>query len=329
VRLTEQIAIPVVEAEDLFDDFPTNTRCSSATSTPARAASRAPTSWSTSAPRCRRRRRSSRRVPRSSTSGIDPDVIGRVVPTDVGMVADVKEAAIDLHDAIASMADVEPARQDPRARFPAVKAFSARVAPRRRGDARPLEPGAAQLGARDRRARALLDKDAILVPELAQNTWSNQPWRWEAQFTFAPGDKSKIGRTTGSALGWASARRSASSSRVADRQVVALQGDGGFMFAQAESLWTMARYEVPLIVVILNNRSYNGPAQQDPDDRWPAGAGRQGHDLLSRQPRRRLRQGRGRLRRARRDRRQARTGRARHSSRVQARARGVHISSTP
>jgi thiamine pyrophosphate-dependent acetolactate synthase large subunit-like protein len=29
-----------------------------------------------------------------------------------------------------------------------------------------------------------------------------------------------------------------------DRQVVALQGDGGFMFAQAESLWTMARYEI-------------------------------------------------------------------------------------
>ena len=31
------------------------------------------------------------------------------------------------------------------------------------------------------------------------------------------------------------------------------------MFAQAESLWTMARYEVPVIVVIFNNRSYNGP----------------------------------------------------------------------
>jgi thiamine pyrophosphate-dependent acetolactate synthase large subunit-like protein len=44
-----------------------------------------------------------------------------------------------------------------------------------------------------------------------------------------------------------------------NRQVVALQGDGGFMFAQAETLWTMARYEVPVIVVIFNNRSYNGP----------------------------------------------------------------------
>ena len=31
------------------------------------------------------------------------------------------------------------------------------------------------------------------------------------------------------------------------------------MFAQVESLWTMARYEVPIIVVIFNNRSYNGP----------------------------------------------------------------------
>jgi hypothetical protein len=55
-----------------------------------------------------------------------------------------------------------------------------------------------------------------------------------------------------------------------DRQVVALQGDGGFMFAQAESLWTMARYEVPIIVVVFDNRSYNGPRNKS----WAQG-GRQ------------------------------------------------------
>ena len=65
--------------------------------------------------------------------------------------------------------------------------------------------------------------------------------------------------TTGSALGWGVGAAIGVKLAQPDRQVVALQGDGGFMFAQAESLWTMARYEVPVIVVIFNNRSYNGP----------------------------------------------------------------------
>ena len=42
-----------------------------------------------------------------------------------------------------------------------------------------------------------------------------------------------------------------------DRQVVALQGDGGFLFNQSETLWSIARYEAPMLIVIMNNRSYN------------------------------------------------------------------------
>ena len=36
-----------------------------------------------------------------------------------------------------------------------------------------------------------------------------------------------------------------------------LQGDGGFLFGQTEALWTMSRYDIPIIVVIFNNRCYN------------------------------------------------------------------------
>ena len=42
-----------------------------------------------------------------------------------------------------------------------------------------------------------------------------------------------------------------------DRQVVALQGDGGFLFNQSETLWSIARYEAPMLIVIMNNHSYN------------------------------------------------------------------------
>src|SRR5205085_5050850 len=43
-----------------------------------------------------------------------------------------------------------------------------------------------------------------------------------------------------------------------DRQVICMQGDGGFLFGgQPMALWTMSRYEIPVITVIYNNRSYN------------------------------------------------------------------------
>jgi thiamine pyrophosphate-dependent acetolactate synthase large subunit-like protein len=42
-----------------------------------------------------------------------------------------------------------------------------------------------------------------------------------------------------------------------DRQVVALQGDGGFLFNHSETLWSIARYEAPMLIVIMNNHTYN------------------------------------------------------------------------
>jgi acetolactate synthase-1/2/3 large subunit len=99
-----------------------------------------------------------------------------------------------------------------------------------------------------------------VVPELAAMSWLGRPENAAlAQITFAPDGRTRIGRTTGSALGWGVAAATGVKLGQPDRQVVALQGDGGFLFGQAESLWTMARHEVPVIVVVFNNRSYNGP----------------------------------------------------------------------
>jgi len=41
-----------------------------------------------------------------------------------------------------------------------------------------------------------------------------------------------------------------------NRQVVSLQGDGGFLFGQTDSLWSMSRYDIPVLTVICNNRCY-------------------------------------------------------------------------
>lgn len=42
-----------------------------------------------------------------------------------------------------------------------------------------------------------------------------------------------------------------------ERQVVSLQGDGGMLFGQLETLWSISRYEAPILIVVFNNRSYN------------------------------------------------------------------------
>ena len=42
-----------------------------------------------------------------------------------------------------------------------------------------------------------------------------------------------------------------------DREVVCLVGDGALLFGQIESLWTASRYDIPVLIVILNNRSYD------------------------------------------------------------------------
>jgi thiamine pyrophosphate-dependent acetolactate synthase large subunit-like protein len=35
-------------------------------------------------------------------------------------------------------------------------------------------------------------------------------------------------------------------------------GDGAMLFGQIEALWTAARYEIPVIMVVFNNHSYDG-----------------------------------------------------------------------
>src|SRR5262249_51699774 len=97
-----------------------------------------------------------------------------------------------------------------------------------------------------------LDKDAVIVPELG-----TQYSKLYSQFKLGGSNKVKIGRTKGDALGWGVAPALAVNLGYPDRQVVALQGDGGFLFNQSEALWSIARYEAPMMIVIMNNHSYN------------------------------------------------------------------------
>jgi acetolactate synthase I/II/III large subunit len=90
------------------------------------------------------------------------------------------------------------------------------------------------------------------VPELG-----TEYYKIYRQLKLGGANKQKIGRTKGDALGWGVAAAFGVNLAFPDRQVVALQGDGGFLFNQSEALWSIARYEAPLLIVIMNNHSYN------------------------------------------------------------------------
>ena len=194
-------------------------------------------------------------------ASIDPGAIGKSLPAGVGIVADVKETTDALVAAVDGLM-TKTRREAIRApRIEAMKSYTdkARVIrasmARERWNDRPISWD--RVGAELDR---LLDPDAIVVPELAEITWLGSAENAAlAQITFAPDGRMKIGRTMGSALGWGVGAAIGVKLGQPNRQVVALQGDGGFMFGQAETLWTMARYEVPVVVIVLNNRCYNGP----------------------------------------------------------------------
>ncbi|MBI1873702.1 MAG: hypothetical protein HYS05_07425 [Acidobacteria bacterium] len=61
--------------------------------------------------------------------------------------------------------------------------------------------------------------------------------------------------TSGGCLGWGVAAAIGAKIAQPDRQVAALVGDGSFQFG-VQALWTAARYEVPILVVIFDNNAY-------------------------------------------------------------------------
>jgi benzoylformate decarboxylase len=95
-----------------------------------------------------------------------------------------------------------------------------------------------------------MEQDAVVVEETGTE---------HKTLSFFPcGDDAmmKIGRTEGRALGWGVGASAGVKLALPDRQVVSLQGDGGFLFGQTDSLWTMSRYDIPVMTVVLNNHTY-------------------------------------------------------------------------
>ncbi len=183
---------------------------------------------------------------------IEYENIADIYPTDVAIAAGLKETITSLTDAIKSMATAERLKTiaDERIEVATAK-FEDGKAKRIKGaqskwDNSPITT--ARLGAELDNA---FDKDAIVIGEAGDRI----TYQW---LGVSPKGRQLIGQTTGYALGWGVGTAMGAKIAKPDQQVVALVGDGAMLFGQLESLWTAARYSIPIIVVIFNNRSYDG-----------------------------------------------------------------------
>jgi len=183
----------------------------------------------------------------------EPQALGRSFAPDLRILSDMRAAIRDLSDAVEGMltkdrlARIRAGRLADVSRLTAGLKQSREIALRAHFDSSPVtwERVGFEL-------EKVLDKDAVIVPELG--TQYNKIYR---QLKLGGANKQRIGRTRGDALGWGVAAALGVNLALPDRQVVALQGDGGFLFNQSEALWSIARYEAPMLIVIMNNHSYN------------------------------------------------------------------------
>ncbi|HEY5569606.1 MAG TPA: thiamine pyrophosphate-dependent enzyme [Gammaproteobacteria bacterium] len=166
---------------------------------------------------------------------IDAAEMTRLVP-DVGIVADAATACRLLVDRLATRVTPRPERLEE-------IASAKRVA---RSLIAKLVPQAAYLET----IRAVLPRDGFLVPEVSQVGFATYTGAYPvlAPRTYVTeGFQGTLGFGFPTALGVKVAHR--------DRPVVSIAGDGGFMFAAAE-LATAAQYDIGLVTLVFNNRSY-------------------------------------------------------------------------
>ena len=180
--------------------------------------------------------------------GLDTNMLGRTQPMDLAIVADARETARALIDTVKSMATNERLAKIREERLavitPAVAEREAtRVAEARRNfDQNPIH--------RDRldyEFEQTADKNAIFVEE---NFTGRQDF---LKFGYRPDEKLRL--TKGGSLGWGVGEAIGAKIGAPGRQVILSIGDGALMYSAA-GFWTMARYEIPILTVVSNNRNY-------------------------------------------------------------------------
>ncbi len=187
-----------------------------------------------------------------------PGEIAKAHPAELPMLADTKLVARDLITAIKSMATTERLASIAKPRIEAIRGFnrsmleSLQEVAKADWNNKPISWPRLAL-----ELDAALDPDALIVDEL-----STEKTKIFSYLRTRDGGRTRIGRSIQQALGWGVGLSIGAKLAKPDQQVVSLVGDGAFLFGQCEALWSMSRYEAPVITIVMNNRSYNEPRQR-------------------------------------------------------------------
>lgn len=181
--------------------------------------------------------------------GVDTSAMGRAYPSDLALVGDVKEALSDLRAAIGTvpsqpkLAALAARRSAEISEFTAAQRARAEAVAHDNFGRSPMHPDEVV----EVMARAL-DPNAVVVNE-------NPTARYGAlAFGFRDGERTFLG-TSGIVLGWGIGAATGAKLAAPDRQVVCSIGDGSLMYSAA-GFWTQARYRIPVLTVVFNNRNY-------------------------------------------------------------------------
>lgn len=178
-------------------------------------------------------------APGLKTIRIDGDPVQMQKPSrpDVGIVASARDGVNALLAAVAGVAS--DARKDFLARAEAAREETAR-------DLAALQPQAAYAAA----MREVMPRDAILAVDVTQMATFVRYGGFafhEPRTLLAPGFQATLGYGMPAALGASVAHP--------DKKVVAICGDGGFMFTVQE-LATAVHHKIPVVVVVFDNSAY-------------------------------------------------------------------------
>ena len=98
---------------------------------------------------------------------------------------------------------------------------------------------------------SLLDRDTIIVSD--NDTYTPMI---DEYLSYGPQDKGFFANA-GFALGWGLPAAFGVKMAMPDRPVAAIVSDGSFLFSGPQPLWSYARHRAPVIIIVMNNRSYN------------------------------------------------------------------------
>jgi acetolactate synthase I/II/III large subunit len=176
---------------------------------------------------------------------VDPEEIGRNHPRTIGLVGDARRTLEGLFRALSAGSAPRPASwTDLDGLRAAIQATASQ------------EPQASIL----RSLRAGTPDDAILVPDMNQIGYYARPfWPvYEPRTYFTSSYSGNLGFAFPTALGAKIAQP--------ERPVVAVCGDGGFLY-NAQELSTAVRYGINVVTVVFNDDAY-GNVGRDLDEAW-------------------------------------------------------------